>query len=68
MKYGLAAFVAMPHLKDLALRDLENVNFTDAEAIVNLNKLLPRLRSLRLNIANVNGGADGSSDYYEVCL
>ncbi|KAL6233151.1 hypothetical protein BDW75DRAFT_252158 [Aspergillus navahoensis] len=63
MQEGLKVLAAMPGLRDLALRDMYNVNETDPEAVENRNKILPMLRSLRLNITNVNRGMDGSSDY-----
>ncbi|KAL4985498.1 hypothetical protein BDW68DRAFT_198825 [Aspergillus falconensis] len=63
MQQGLKAFAAMPGLEDLALRDMYNVNETGPEAVANRNKILRRLKSLRLNITNVNRGMDGSSDY-----
>ncbi|KAL4912536.1 hypothetical protein BDW62DRAFT_216256 [Aspergillus aurantiobrunneus] len=62
MKQGLVTLAAMPHLKELALRDMYNVNETDSESVENLNKILPRLRSLRLNITNVSRGMSGVSD------
>jgi predicted nuclease with TOPRIM domain len=67
MQEGLKALAAIPGLKDLALRDMYNVNETCPEIIANRNKILPRLKSLRLNITNVNRGMEGSSDY-AVCL
>ncbi|KAL4742471.1 hypothetical protein BDV11DRAFT_11873 [Aspergillus similis] len=63
MREGLKALAAIPELKDLALRDIYNVNDTDPEIVANRNKILPRLRSLRLNITNVNRGMEGGSDY-----
>ncbi|KAI9375357.1 hypothetical protein BJX61DRAFT_539914 [Aspergillus egyptiacus] len=63
MQAGLKALAAIAGLEDLALRDMYNVNETDREAVANRNSILPRLRSLRLNITNVNRGMSGSSDY-----
>ncbi|KAL4744474.1 hypothetical protein BDW72DRAFT_208988 [Aspergillus terricola var. indicus] len=63
MQEGLKALAAIPGLKELAVRDMYNVNETDPETVANRNKILSRLRSLRLNITNVNRGMDGSSDY-----
>ncbi|KAL4821916.1 hypothetical protein BDW67DRAFT_189789 [Aspergillus spinulosporus] len=53
MQAGLEALAAIPGLKDL----------TSPEAVANRNKILPRLRSLRLNITNVNLVMTGSSHY-----
>ncbi|KAL4971348.1 hypothetical protein BDW66DRAFT_146291 [Aspergillus desertorum] len=63
MQQGLQALAAIPGLKDLALQDMYNVNETDPEDVTNRNMILSRLRSLRLNITNVDRGMDGSSDY-----
>ncbi|RDW65853.1 uncharacterized protein DSM5745_09592 [Aspergillus mulundensis] len=63
MQTGLGALAALPGLKDLALRDIYNVNETDTETVASLNTILPRLRSLRLNVTNANRGMKGSSDY-----
>lgn len=67
MQEGLKALAAIPGLKEFALRDMYNVNETDPEIVANRNKILPRLKSLRLNITNVSLGMNGSSDY-DACL
>jgi hypothetical protein len=64
---GLKALAAIPGLKELALQEMYNVNETGPEAVANRNKLLSRLKSLRLNITNRSRWINGSSDY-EVCL
>lgn len=66
LKQAYSTLSGMPQIKELALRDLQNFNETDQESASNLNRVLSNLRSLRLNIANVNRGMDGSSDYH-VC-
>ncbi|KAL4763074.1 uncharacterized protein BDW70DRAFT_158308 [Aspergillus foveolatus] len=63
MQEGLKALAAIPGLKELALRDMYNVDERDPEVVANRNKILLRLKSLRLNITNVNRGMNGSSDY-----
>ncbi|KAL4779302.1 hypothetical protein BJX76DRAFT_351902 [Aspergillus varians] len=63
MKEGLPTLAAISQIRDLALREIWIVNETDPEAIAHLNKILARLRSLRLNIANENKGTVGISDY-----
>ncbi|KAL4908351.1 hypothetical protein BDW74DRAFT_166097 [Aspergillus multicolor] len=63
MQHAIGTFVRLPGLKDLALRDLYNHNESRPGAVAALEKVVSRLRSLRLNITNVNKGMDGSSDY-----
>ncbi|KAL4936732.1 hypothetical protein BDV06DRAFT_86642 [Aspergillus oleicola] len=64
MEQSLDALAEMPNVKELAIRDLQNVNERDPKTIADLKKVLSRLRSLRLNIANVSMGMSGSSDYH----
>ncbi|KAL3480635.1 hypothetical protein BJX99DRAFT_5453 [Aspergillus californicus] len=64
MKKALSTLAAFPQLKELALRDLWNVHDSDPKVTADLYKVLARLRSLRLNIINVNQGMSGSSDYH----
>ncbi|KAE8423046.1 hypothetical protein BDV36DRAFT_309317 [Aspergillus pseudocaelatus] len=61
----MAVLKSLPRpLHELGLRDIYNVNVTNKETVANLQNVLGSLRSLRLNIANVNRGLSGSSDYH----
>ncbi|KAL4965001.1 uncharacterized protein BDV14DRAFT_173546 [Aspergillus stella-maris] len=64
MEQSLEALVDMPSVKELAIRDLQNVNEKDPKTIMDLKKVLGRLKALRLNVANVSRGMSGSSDYH----
>ncbi|KAL4951719.1 hypothetical protein BDW69DRAFT_196252 [Aspergillus filifer] len=64
MEQSLEALIDMPGIKELAIRDLQNVNERDATTIEDLKMVLGRLKALRLNVANVSRGMSGSSDYH----
>ncbi|KAE8155013.1 hypothetical protein BDV25DRAFT_135350 [Aspergillus avenaceus] len=49
-------------IRELAIRDLQNVNETDPDVLASLRKILGNLRSLRLNIANEHNEGNGEYD------
>ncbi|KAE8139812.1 hypothetical protein BDV38DRAFT_280728 [Aspergillus pseudotamarii] len=65
MKEFLSAITALPQLpRELAIRDLHNVNESNPDDVENTKKVLRNLRSLRLNITNPHNSGNSESDLY----
>ncbi|KAB8276168.1 hypothetical protein BDV30DRAFT_224550 [Aspergillus minisclerotigenes] len=64
MKEFLSAITALPQLpRELAIRDLQNVNESNSDEVERIEKVLRNLRSLRLNIANSHNQGNPECDY-----
>lgn len=67
VKEFLPAITALPQLpRELAIRDLHNVNENSPDEIQKTEKVLRNLRSLRLNITNPHNSGNSENDLY-VC-
>ncbi|KAE8326188.1 hypothetical protein BDV39DRAFT_193709 [Aspergillus sergii] len=65
MKEFLSAITALPQLpRELAIRDLQNVNESNSDEVERIEKVLQNLRSLRLNIANPHNEGNPECDLY----
>ncbi|KJK68684.1 hypothetical protein P875_00075797 [Aspergillus parasiticus SU-1] len=65
MKEFLSAITALPQLpRELAIRDLQNVNESNSDEVERIEKVLQNLCSLRLNIANPHNQGNPECDLY----
>ncbi|KAL4876834.1 hypothetical protein BJY04DRAFT_222681 [Aspergillus karnatakaensis] len=64
MKRGMRTFASLPNpLKDLAIRDLQDINTSDPTVAADIATVLGGLQSLRLNLTHEHREHHGEMDY-----
>lgn len=63
MKAFTESIASLPHpIRELGLRDLQNINETDETVVGHIKKILSGLHTLRLNITNEHSDGNGETD------